>query len=323
MDYRKISLEELEQLAAKKDGQALCELGRRYQFGEGGAEQNYTLAYRMYHKAEKLNIKDAFLALGQMYENGEYFAKSVQIAEDYYKKALGSQGNNYDQTIHGTSGNENTTIEQTFTRKPKQNVSEINNVSTQNSQDAVSIKEEIQRLLKQAECERKGGNTSQARLDVEDALDKLNQHRSVLLSVAKELEADINWLFAYIAFNEQKYADFERYIFRNGVLEYYPWGNYLLALVHKMMNADYQTLFQDMQNMLNILNNPRLQESELGDVLGMLGDLCLEGIISGGVEPIQQAYEFYNNAADMGNIYAEEQRNKFHPDQFGEMIYSE
>ena len=307
MDYIGQSVEELERLAAAKDGQALCELGHRYRYGKGGVEQNYTLAYRMYHKAEKLNMKDAFIALGQMYENGEYFGKNIQIAEDYYKKALSAQDNMDDnQSGSFTHPQESATNNQIYRK-----------------QSATEVKKEIQQLLSNAENERQKGDVFSAKTYVQKASDKLTQYRNILTSDLLELEAEINWIYAYIAFNEQKYADFEKYIFRKAVLEYHPWGNYLLTVVHRMINADNKILFQDMQNMLNVLNNSRMQESELGDVLGMLGDLCMEGITNGGVDPVQQAYEFYDNAANMGNIYAKEQKNKFHRNVLGKLTYHE
>lgn len=54
MNYSDMSIEELNEYVNKKDALAMCELGQRYRYGKRGADQNYTLAYRMYHKAEKL-----------------------------------------------------------------------------------------------------------------------------------------------------------------------------------------------------------------------------------------------------------------------------
>lgn len=346
MNYREMSLEELERLAATKDGQALCELGRRYRFGESGVEKNYTASYRMYHKAEKLNMREAFIALGQMYEKGEYFARNQQLAQEYYDKAsalpteMGSATfvHPTEQKLKPQPSNQSETqtsqpivqqATQTSTAKSvsdfaSANIEDLKKTQTTTTSSSVVTKNDVTQSLKRADTIRSQGDTAGAKLYVQQAVDQLNTNRgSFSADDIVELEAHINWLYAYIAFNEQKYADFEKYVFQNGVKEYFPWSTYLVTVVHRMLNANVTVLSQDAQNMLNVLNNPKLETTQLGDVLGLLGDLCLMGISTAGVNPTEQAYGFYENAANAGNKYASEQLKKFTKNMFGKLVYKE
>lgn len=338
MDYKKIAIEELEKLASTKDEQALCELGRRYRFGELGVEQNYTAAYRMYHKAEKLNVKEAFIALGQMYENGEYFAKNTQLAQEYYSKAgVSSDSTSNRQRAQSSAQAQQVMAQNSSVQSASQTSSTTSTLGSAvndstNSQTShkatrtamIVDKKNIVQKLKQADAIRSQGDTAGAKLYVQQAVDELNANRGTLSSTdITELEAHVNWMYAYIAFNEQKYADFEKYVFQKGVTEYFPWATYLTTVVHRMLNANSTILSQDAQNMLNVLNNPRLESTQLGDVLGLLGDLCLMGISTAGINPTEQAFGLYENAANLGNQYAREQLKKFTKNMFGKLVYKE
>lgn len=337
MDYKNLTVEELEKLAVTRDVQALCELGRRYRFGVSGVEQNYTAAYRMYHKAEKLNDKEAFIALGQMYEKGEYFAKNKQLAQEYYSKASVSTG-----VMNAEASSQSVAPKQEFVSQtsPTQSVystssttstnsAEANNSTSQTMQKSKEMsgekdKQDIAQNLKQADTMRAQGDITGAKLYVQQAVEQLNDYRGVISTAdITELEAHVNWMYAYIAFNEQKYADFERYVFQNGVAEYFPWSTYLTTVVHRMLNANVAVLSQDAQRMINVLNNPRIEPHQLADVLGLLGDLCLMGISTADINPTEQAFGFYQNAADMGNQYAGEQLKKFTKNMFGKLVYKE
>lgn len=315
MNYRELTIEELERLISEKDGRAMCELGRRYRFGEFGVERNYTIAYRMYHKAEKLNMNEAFFALAQMYENGEYFARNQQLAQEYYTKA--GALDNTDSNIQSMQSSKHTAISSSKLYKDV-------NTQTATTSAVFITKTDIEQTLKQAENIRAKGDTINAKLYVQQAADELNLGRNTLsIMEIAELEANINWLYAYIAFNEQKYADFEKYVFQNNVMEYFPWSTYLVTVVHRILNADDAILLHDAQNMINALNNSRLNTMQLSDLLSLLGDLCLLGISNAEMNPIEQAYEFYQNAANEGNQYASEQLAKFSKNIFGKLVYKE
>lgn len=90
MDYKSITTEELERMIrqmGQKDGEALCELGERYLYGQNGTMANPTKAGRLFEKAEKLGEKRAYAGLAEMYHKGIFFIKNEDIAREYYAKA--------------------------------------------------------------------------------------------------------------------------------------------------------------------------------------------------------------------------------------------
>lgn len=304
-----MTIAELENRLVARDGKAMCELGRRYRYGTDGAEQNYTMAYRMYHKAEKQNEKDAFLALGQMYENGEYFSKSIDIATEYYQKAGESMLTNPElRTVQTTVLSAQST---------SQTVSQPSDGSGNQSATISKIKS----LLVQAETCRNQGNTSNAKNYVQQASRLIKQQGSALGDYQRQANADVNWMMAFIAFNEKDYNSFFKYVNDPSVYEFHPRIAYLLTVVHQMTNADASVYYQDKQILLDCLNNPRLLQADLADILGMLGDLCLQGVSTSGVDPIVQAHGFYTDAASEGNQYAVEQLRHFKNNFFGKLTY--
>lgn len=87
MDYKRASREELEQLADRKEGEAICELGERYLHGTDGGEVNGAKAYKFFHRGEKMGLSRAYAGLGDMYQKGIYVARNEKLAREYYDKA--------------------------------------------------------------------------------------------------------------------------------------------------------------------------------------------------------------------------------------------
>ena len=87
MNYKELSNEELDRLVMQKDGNAICEMADRNRKGSHGVLRNATRAFNLYHKAEKMNMPQAFQALGEMYAQGDYVAQNMDIANEYFEKA--------------------------------------------------------------------------------------------------------------------------------------------------------------------------------------------------------------------------------------------
>lgn len=93
MDYSNYSNEQLEQLVANKDYEAIRELAERCKNGSKGQAVNLTKAAKLYHKGEKAGFSWAYEAIGDMYANGICYAQNIELANEYYKKAGVNKGN--------------------------------------------------------------------------------------------------------------------------------------------------------------------------------------------------------------------------------------
>ncbi len=65
--YEALPIEELRRHAMGEEHGALLELGERYLFGWGGAEQNYETAYEYFKRAAELGVQDALCHLADYY----------------------------------------------------------------------------------------------------------------------------------------------------------------------------------------------------------------------------------------------------------------
>lgn len=312
MDYTILSKMELERMSGQKNGEAICELGRRYRFGGRECEKNLTMAYRMYHKAERMNIREAFIALGEMYENGEYFRKNEEIAREYYQKA-GMQ-------------RENTNLLKT------QQVSDmLCDVSRMGNKKVVQVssdtcRKEIEQLLICSEENRKKTEYLNAKRYISQAYNLIQQNihsGKIQKSLAEELCSKVYWQLAFIGFNEQNYQMSLQNIEKPMVLAYHPWASYLKTAIHRIQNCSMEILWQDAQDMFKALNNNNLNNKEKGDILGLLGDLAIMGVLRNTPNPIEYAYQLYTNAANFGNFYAKNQLDKFSKNMFGNIEYNE
>lgn len=312
MDYTILSKEELEQMSGQKNGEAICELGRRYRFGGGECEKNLTMAYRMYHKAEKMNIQEAFIALGEMYENGEYFGKNDEIAREYYHKA-GIQEGNINLLKH-------------------RQVSDMScDVSTIGNKKVASVssdtcRKEIEQLFVCSEENREKKDYLNAKRYIRQAYNLIQQNINngkIQKSLAEELCSKVYWQLAFIGFNEQNYQMSLQNIDKPMVLEYYPWASYLKTAIHRIQNCSMEILWHDAQDMFKALNNNNLNNKEKGDILGLLGDLAIMGVLRNTSNSVEYAYQLYTNAANFGNLYAKSQLNRFFQNTFGNIEYNE
>ncbi len=345
MDVKSMSVAELEREVGQKNVSAMVELGHRYRTGSGGVERNLTKAYQMYHKAEKRESKEAYLAIGEMYLYGEGLARNEDLARNYYMMAGVSMpqggakptsggyinesapkypGGNKGPVINdpgddeGTYDPHNPSTVKSYEKKkqetyvdvqtPPHDVNIIEPVAKQPVYDTGDIAS-IRTMINQAESERNASHYDKAKQLANQAIVNLG---SMNTPDEQELLAEAYWVLGYTAFNEQDHGTMLAMMERPGVLEYHPWGSYLIGQVHRMKGAGNDVLLNDMQRMLNSLNNKRLTKDQLGDIFSLLGDFALAGITNTPNEKIEQAYGFFRTAAeDYGNNFAADQLTHF------------
>lgn len=306
MDYTKKSNEELEQLVNNKDGEAICELGERCLYGRQGHPVNYTRAYQLFHKGEKMGLSRAYIGLGEMYRNGLRFIKNENLAREYYQKA--------GVAYPGVPETPVQSPEQTSFVSTMQ-TAQITPVQPSTIQVAGTSDAEIQSKLNQAEGLRMSSQYANAKNECNQVLELLNDIQNGTLYYSGTISLDeyrieAHWILAYIAFNEQKYSDLEFFISQKGVTCLHPWGAYLKAISHKITQAPANVLEQDLENMIMVSQNPNLSIEQKGDLYGMIGDLLLEGFGQVSGYTSDMARDYYQEAAQCGNEYAKRQNER-------------
>ena len=231
MDYKSITTEELERMIrqmGQKDGEALCELGERYLYGQNGTMANPTKAGRLFEKAEKLGEKRAYAGLAEMYHKGIFFIKNEDIAREYYAKA----GMRFPQN-----------------EPPQPETSEPSQYVSPGHQSAGSqiTEMEILDLIRDAQNCREKEDYETAKRICGSLLQQLNDIRAGQMGYqggrsVDELEAEVKWVLAYVSYNEQRYDDMEQLLMQPQVLERHPWGTYLIALGHRMQQSDRKAI---------------------------------------------------------------------------------
>lgn len=282
MNYPNMSNEELEKLVNQKDGEAICELGERCLYGTKGHEKNLTRAYQLFHKGEKLGMQRAYLGLAQMYEQGIYLAQNSNLANQYYQKA-------------GT----------------KMAAKQSGNVYTQTSRNVINTMD-IQNKINKAEQLRQQDDFYSVKQECEEALKMIQKIKSGMAACEgsgdlEQLCADVYWVLAFTAFNEQKTGEMENYLAKDGVIALHPWGAYLRAVLHRNMQAPGNVLEQDLQTLTMVSQNQNLTMMEKGDVLMMIADLIMDGYGKGAGYTKKMAQKYYEESAQCGNAYAYEQ----------------
>lgn len=313
MDYTNLSNEELERLVNTKDGEAICELGERCMYGVRGHEVNLTRAYQLFHKGEKMGLAKAYIGLGEMYRNGIRFMKNEEIAREYYQKAgvpypngsasVNTMNNNVSQSERNTMSESRQSVN--YTKTADDFTFENNN--------RVGISDlAIREKLNQAEGLRASDNYTQARTVCTEAIRMIESVNSGIVTYTgkedvDDILIDAYWMMAYIAFNEQRYQEMENYLAKEGVQGLHPWGVYLAAVSHKVVQTPDIILEQDLQTLIMVSNNQNLSRQERGDVCVMIADLLMEGYgQSSGASP-KMAKSYYEEAMNCGNEYAGEQ----------------
>lgn len=320
MDYQNMSNEELERYVANKDGAAICEMAGRCLAGSKGMQQNYTRAYQLYHKGEKMGLKEAYLGLAQMYEHGIGLIRNQRLADEYRRLAgedvtSGSfsplqKGQEMGQAEPYTGG-------QSFAQSMKSSV----------PQEIVTVKR-LAEDLNQIEKMKEEKRYSEARQQLQQFFDLLleiqNGRRSLETGVDVELwKVNAYWILGHIGYLESDYQNAEHAFRQPGVLEMYPWAAYLIAIMHKVQGHSGSELESDLALLQAAQANTQLNDKELGDVLGMIGDLYLSGIGVQDKDRLIMAYNYYSQAKDLGNYYAEIQVEKFSSMPSGEIQYTE
>ena len=291
MDYKNATVEELETLVNQKDGEAICELGERCLYGRGGITVNPSKAYKMFHKGENMQMPRAYVGLGEMYRKGIFFAQNETMAREYYVKA-GVDYPKSESPVYDEQGNRHDPVQSP----------QINEISDR----------EMKRKVDQAEQQRSAMNYSEAKTQCEQVLKTIQDIRAGHLryvgqSDLEDFEIEADWILAYTAFNQKEYSRLEHYLAQNGVIAFHPWGCYLQAIGHQMMQSSSVVMEQDLQNLLMVRNNQNMTQQERGDINVMIGDLITDGYgIKQGIR-VDQAREYYQEAARCGNEFAKEQ----------------
>ena len=284
MDYEGASNEELECLVNRKDGEAVCELGERCLHGTGGHEVNLTRAYQLFHKGEKMGLPRAYAGLGEMYQKGLFFAKNERLAREYYQKA----GISYPAEPS------------TFPEPPVPSL-------PQPAEDVIKAID-IKSKLDAAETARRGEDYGRAKNLCYKVLNATDQIRSGKLHYSGNRDVDefsiaANWILAYTAFNEQNYSKMEDYLAMDGVYALHPWGVYLAAVAHRIINSPPVVSEQDVQLLIRVKENQNLSQEERGDICDMLGELVEEGYgVKSGINA-KEAKTYYEEAMNCGNVH--------------------
>ncbi len=291
MDYKNATVEELETLVNQKDGEAICELGERCLYGRGGITVNPSKAYKMFHKGENMQMPRAYVGLGEMYRKGIFFAQNETMAREYYAKA-GVDYPKSESPVYYEQENRHDPVQPT----------PINEISDR----------EMKRKVDQAEQQRSAMNYSEAKTQCEQVLKTIQDIRAGHLryvgqSDLEDFEIEADWILAYTAFNQKEYSRLEHYLAQNGVIAFHPWGCYLQAIGHQMMQSSSVVMEQDLQNLLMVRNNQNMTRQDRGDINVMIGDLITDGYGTKQGIRVDQAREYYQEAARCGNEFAKEQ----------------
>lgn len=311
MDYSNATNEQLEQLVNNKDGYAICELAERCILGSKGHEKNLTRAYQLYHKGEKMGLNEAYKGLASMYEYGIYLARNQKLAAEYCNMAGIAYPPPNPLSLQMT---------------PPPNPGAMPNPGPSPNQGpmpasgdaAAFIIADAEKCNISAEEARKQGDYYRAKELCNNTINKLDATLRRTDIIIRENEKDeidnlkINayWTLAFTAYNEQQFADMDRYLAQDDVIALHPWGAYLKAIAHRITQAPQNVLQQDLQLLVAVSNNSRLAKEEKGDVCQMIGDLILDGIGNAFNYNRNNAYEYYKMAAECGNAYACEQLSK-------------
>lgn len=335
MDYTNATNEELEQLVKQKDAEAICELAERCMNGTKGHPQNLTRAYQLFHKGEKMGLQKAYLGLATMYEHGIYFAKNINIANEYYQKAGGQPIPV--QPAYQKAYEQPTPVQSTYQQVSEQQVSVQSATATSENRKRLENAEQsrqqgidtsqIKVKIELAENARVQENFSLTRKECNEAIKMLDDIESGIVSSwgtddLDVLRIDAYWVLAFAAFNEQKISDMEKYLAKDGVQALHPWGAYLAAVVHRNMQSPDIVLQQDLQALIMVSQNPNLSVEEKGDICLMIGDLILSGIGENFGHTINVAHEYFIEAANCGSQYAKEQLSKFEITTTGQMVFN-
>ncbi len=311
MDYINMSNDELEVLVNKKDGEAICELAERYMYGKGGCEKNLTRAYQLLHKGEKLNLKRAYIYLGQMYENGIYFAKNEDLAKEYYAKAGYNPVKKKDQ---GEGGGTKTQQQQPIILEPI-------------VYDMCVSLDSINRNLSKLETLTEQGQLNTVKKACGDILNSLNEVQSGRMVCSGDGDVDVicadtYWILTHVAFIEQSVNEFENYLSMDGVIARHPWSAYLAVSMHINVVVTDNVLEQDLQTLLQVTDkNPNFTTSQKADAEMMIGNLIIHGYGRNSGCNHAMAYDYYNRAASKGNQYAKNQLSQFGYNQNGELVF--
>lgn len=294
MDYKSLSEEELERLVVQKDGEAICELGERCMYGSCGHEINLTRAYQLFHKGEKMGLSRAYAGLGEMYRNGIRFAKNETLAREYYRKANVPYPN-----------------EESKERNPK-SVNEILPVKQSPEQDKIARKpaaivsdREIWEKLEAAESLRKKNDYEGAKAACKEVIQRIGTVSAG--GNTRAMLADAYWILAFTAFNQHSFSEMEQYLAKAEVKKRHPWGVYLAAVSHRLVQAPDAMIEQDLHNLIGVCSSQLLSSQDLGDIYALIAELVMEGYGKQKGDTMQAARTFYKKAADCGNEYAREQ----------------
>ena len=88
VDYDALSISELEVLAYEGDAEAMYKLGLLYEYGSEENEQSFDSAFEWYEKASLCEYVESYTALGYFYLNGVTVDKDLDLAEEYFLKAI-------------------------------------------------------------------------------------------------------------------------------------------------------------------------------------------------------------------------------------------
>lgn len=320
MDYQSMDNEELERYIANKDGEAICEMAERCLAGSKGMQQNYTRAYQLYHKGEKMGLREAYLGLAQMYEQGVGLVRNQGLADEY--RSLAGEDRTAGSFSLLQTGQEKVQAEpnigvQSFTEP----------VIPSAPQEIVTVKR-LAEELNQIEEAKEEGCYLEARQRLQQFFDLLSELQSGSKAADAGVKVEIwrvnaYWILGHIGYLENDYQNAECAFRQPGVLEMYPWAAYLIAIMHKAQGYSGNEMESDMALLQVAQANTQLNDGELGDVLGMIGDLYLSGIGVQDKYRIAMAYNYYSQAKNLGNYYAEIQVERFRFMPSGEIQYTE
>lgn len=298
MDYSNTSNQELEHLVNNKDGDAICELGERCMYGTRGHEVNLTRAYQLFHKGEKMGLSRAYIGLGEMYRNGIRFAKNENVAKEYYKKA----GVPYPAGAMGEQQKNISPMSQSRLTPP----------GTINSGITYT---DIKSKLDSAENARKREDYSMSRSLCNEVIYTINSILSGAMTYSgnedvEDFLIEANWTLAYTAYNEHNFSQMDHYLAFEGVQGLHPWGVYLAAVSHRIMQSSSEVIKQDLHMLITVKENQNLSRDERGDICAMIGDLIIDGYGAKIGIKTRMARSYYEEAIYCGNEYARDRYNE-------------
>ena len=303
MDYQNASNQELENLVAQKDGDAICELGERFLYGKNGSPKNLTRAYQLFHKGEKRGLPRAYVGLGEMYRQGLLMAKNDQLARQYYQKANVPYPDNVIEQPMPVEERKPPEFEKKSVETPRVD---------QNLQVNVITDRDFAVRLDQAEKMREQENYYNTEQICREVLRDIANVKNGLISYqgnvdVNDFEIQANWIMAYTSYNQQHYQDMENFLSQENVISLYPWGQYLLTVSHKIMNQPDIVIEQDLQGLIMVCQNRNATQVECGDINVMIADLIMEGYGKANGMDREMAKKYYMQAINCGNEYAKEQ----------------